>query len=224
MKDIIKSNIQDNSGSNLLIKYVYMLRTLIMYSIVTGYINSAAMNDDINYLCSSTTPPKTKTIIELYHNISEDDTDAAYKALDDSAKEKDPAKASQLLKIAICGPGESEFSKQFTELVTDNENRFYENDELFIGNFYEVKDKCLRQILDFDLINNCRMNRCQWGLGLALSRLAALMIHFGKVNEAIIMQKKAIFWMLFRVRENRAYDKYLCKELRKLREMQNVTR
>jgi hypothetical protein len=210
-----------NGGS--LAGFIRALKVLTAFGVIVARCGSSvAMDGDV---VSPFFPASSRTIIRE-GCAAWDEVCVANDALKKSLNEKNPEKAYRLLKIALCGPGESEFSKLFTELVTDNEDKFCESDEQFVGSFYEVQEKCRHRILDldFDLIHDCAINRCVSALSIELSRLAHSISSAGNMKEAIVMQKKAVFWMLFKVKKNGRLDEYVCKELRKLKEMQNVTK
>lgn len=100
--------------------------------------------------------------------------------------------AYNLLWIGYCGDGNSEFSKQLSEMLHNNLNAFCNDEELFTGQVHEIKEKCRNAKLDWHSMS---------ALSIAsgsnfLSSISSKKANTKTGDEAIRLQKEAIFWKI----------------------------
>ena len=132
-------------------------------------------------------------------------------------------KAYELFRIAFGGDGKSKFSKKFRSLFDDAIKKFCENDNLFEGDYKEIRAKFVEQTAylwpykDLAFVCNC------YSLFLTAKDLAFLQEKAKNKEKAILWMKEALFWyILNEEQEEPVEDGELFDNIRLLKAMEGI--
>ena len=134
-----------------------------------------------------------------------------------------PEKAYELFRIAFGGDGKSEFSKKFRSLFYDGIKGFCKNDNLFEGDYKEIRAKFVKQTaylwpyIDLAFINNC------YSLFVTVKKLSFLQEKAENKEKAISLMKEALFWCILNEKqEDPVEDSELFDNIRLLKAMEGI--
>jgi hypothetical protein len=142
----------------------------------------------------------------------------------EAVTEEDLAEVCRLYRMALHGPGESEFSKKFIALVEGSINTFCSSERSNDGPAHKVAFGLLRDELHLDLIDDLAFGQCCGGrLGEMLMKYAKVKISKGQKEEAIRLYKEGNFWLFFDVKEWGHIDQETFRNFKRLWERINAS-